>query len=174
MGDFWVFGYGSLIWNPGFSYIEVLPAKIYGLHRALCIHSWVHRGTKIRPGLVLGLARGGSCKGMAFKVASCDKPEVIDYLRERELVTDVYKEVWRRIHLEGNETVIALTYVADAQNAQYSEAMSVDEQVEIIARARGKSGPNDEYIIKTVQHLKQIAIRDRQLELIAEKISQNE
>ena len=92
MDDFWVFGYGSLMWNPGFAFEDKMTARAFGYRRSLCVRSWVHRGTQERPGLVLGLDYGGSCRGMAFKVAPGDEAEVVDYLRERELVTHFYKE----------------------------------------------------------------------------------
>ena len=87
--NFWVFGYGSLMWRPGFSFLESRPAKVTGLHRSLCVFSWVHRGTQERPGLVLGLDQGGACLGLAFRVCSSEREQVIDYLREREQVTNV-------------------------------------------------------------------------------------
>lgn len=171
MGDFWVFGYGSLIWNPGFTHIGTVSAKIYGLHRALCIHSWVHRGTVSEPGLVLGLAKGGSCHGVAFKVESKERNSVIGYLRARELVTDVYKEVWRTIHLPDGETEMALTYVADPASPQYSDALTLERQIDVVKSANGKSGANIDYILKTVEHLKSISIRDRHLERIVKQIT---
>nr|MCU0831318.1 gamma-glutamylcyclotransferase [Rhizobiaceae bacterium] len=92
MGDLWVFGYGSLMWRPGFVHEEALPARLTGYHRALCVRSLVHRGTPERPGLVLGLDKGGSCKGIAFRVTADRRDAVVDYLRARELVTNVYRE----------------------------------------------------------------------------------
>ena len=171
MGNFWVFGYGSLIWNPGFSYVDSKPAKVYGFHRSLCIHSWVHRGTQQKPGLVLGLDKGGSCNGMAFNVKAQDKDQVIDYLRKRELVTDVYKEAWCKLFLPSGKVVSALTYIVDRESPQYSGKLDLQNQVEIVSTARGMSGHNSEYILKTVEHLKMISIRDHNLELIANQIS---
>src|SRR5215469_2857398 len=86
-GDLWVFGYGSLIWNPGFPFLEQVPGRLIGEHRALCVYSWVHRGTPEKPGLVLGLDRGGACQGIAFRVASENRKATVAYLRAREQVT---------------------------------------------------------------------------------------
>jgi cation transport protein ChaC len=167
MGDFWVFGYGSLIWNPGFEVVESHPARLFGLHRSLCIYSWVHRGTRQFPGLVLGLDKGGSCSGMAFKVHSKNREPVIEYLRERELVTKVYKESWRQIKFKSGSSEQALTFVVDRSSPQYSGLLDIEKQIEIVSSAKGNSGPNNEYLLKTVEHLKSISIRDHSLESIA-------
>jgi len=174
MGDFWVFGYGSLIWNPGFEVVDSQPARLFGLHRSLCIYSWVHRGTRSLPGLVLGLDKGGSCSGMAFKVHSDNRNSVIEYLRKRELVTDVYKESWRQIKFSSGASVQALTFVVDRTSPQYSGLLSLDKQIDIVTCAKGNSGPNDEYLLKTVEHLRSISIRDHNLESIADIIVQNQ
>src|SRR5271169_232419 len=99
-GDLWVFGYGSLKWRPGFAFLERVPARLIGLHRALCVFSFVHRGTPKRPGLVLGLDRGGMCRGVAHRVAAEARAETLHYLRAREQVTTVYVETMRQIELE--------------------------------------------------------------------------
>src|SRR5690606_4508114 len=123
MGDFWVFGYGSLIWRPGFEHVEARRARLNGYRRSLCIYSFVHRGTPERPGLVLGLDRGGSCVGLAFRVRGEQRDAVIEYLRARELVTNVYLERTVAVRLEGGETVPAVTYVADRAHGQYAGAL---------------------------------------------------
>ena len=105
-GDLWVFGYGSLMWRPGFEFIEQVPARLIGEHRALCVYSFVHRGTPEKPGLVLGLDRGGACRGIAFRVAAKHAPHTVAYLRAREQVTTVYREVMRSVWLE-NEAAAA-------------------------------------------------------------------
>ncbi len=121
-GDLWVFGYGSLMWRPGFAYLERVPARLVGLHRALCVFSFVHRGTPERPGLVLGLDRGGMCRGIAYRVAATKRAETIGYLRAREQVTTVYLETMRQIELEdrSRRRVRALCYVVDRSHVQYA------------------------------------------------------
>src|SRR6201996_8634432 len=99
-GDLWVFGYGSLMWRPGFAFLERVPARLIGMHRALCVYSFVHRGTPERPGLVLGLDRGGMCRGIAYRVAAAGRTADGAFVRAREQVTAVYRETMRRIELE--------------------------------------------------------------------------
>jgi cation transport protein ChaC len=170
MGDFWVFGYGSLIWNPGFDLIERKRARLHGLHRSLCIRSWVHRGTRENPGLVLGLDSGGSCTGIAMRVSSDNRDAVIDYLRARELVTSVYLETWRPVHLDDGTRVPALVYRADRTHPQYAKGISVDEQTRIVRQSTGGSGPNDEYVKQTVAAMREHGIRDHVLEEIARNL----
>lgn len=167
MSDFWVFGYGSLMWKPGFESIEQRPARMFGVHRALCVYSWVHRGTRDKPGLVLGLDTGGSCRGVAFKVAGQARDKTIDYLRRREQVTGVYKEAWRRIVLENGRPQTALVYVADRRNEQYAGALDIHEQARLIAAGRGQSGANVDYVLSTVESLRAERIHDHHLEALA-------
>jgi cation transport protein ChaC len=170
MNDFWVFGYGSLIWRPGFAHSEVVPARAFGYRRALCIRSHVHRGTAERPGLVLGLDRGGSCAGLAFRVPGELRAEVVAYLRERELVTNVYLERWLPTRLASGERVQALGFVADRSHVQYAGRLSVEEAAAMVRAAVGRSGPNDEYVLATVEHLRALGIRDHWLEAVAAQI----
>src|SRR5207244_9265582 len=102
-GDLWVFGYGSLMWKPGFEFVEQVPARLIGEHRALCVYSFDHRGTPEKPGLVLGLDRGGACRGIAFRVTAKRREDTIAYLRGREQTTNVYREVIRSVWLENEE-----------------------------------------------------------------------
>jgi len=164
MQDLWVFGYGSLMWRPGFEVIGSTPATMFGVHRSLCIYSWVHRGTQQRPGLVLGLDAGGSCRGMAFKVAGSSRHDVVDYLRARELVTNVYLEVERPVKLDNGEQVSALTYVVDSTHEQYAGRLSHEKLVAQVHGAVGQSGNNEEYILNTVTHLRELGIHDAGLE----------
>lgn len=170
MSDFWVFGYGSLIWRPGFEFIEEQKATLYGKHRALCIHSWVHRGTRQKPGLVLGLDHGGSCSGLARRVDGRKRDAVIAYLRERELVTHVYRETWVRLSLADGRKVEALTYVVDRNHPQYARNLSLDELVCRVKSAAGKSGHNADYVRSTLNSLGELGIRDEALEAICAKL----
>jgi glutathione-specific gamma-glutamylcyclotransferase len=168
-GDLWIFGYGSLIWRPGFDYLEARPAKLLGEHRALCIYSFVHRGTPEKPGLVLGLDRGGACQGMAYRIAEQKRDDIIAYLRAREQVTSVYREVIRSVWLgsDARERVSAVAYVADRGHEQYAGRLSLAEQLHLVRGGHGSSGANDEYVIETVAALDAMNIRDTQLHRLA-------
>ncbi|MBW3096525.1 gamma-glutamylcyclotransferase [Pseudohoeflea coraliihabitans] len=167
MADLWVFGYGSLMWRPGFVYTDASRARLNGFHRSLCVLSHVHRGTVDHPGLVLGLDRGGSCVGLAFRVAGDERETVLAYLRERELVTHVYKETVRNIQLANGEAVQAVAFVVDRMHHQYAGRLPVPQAAQMIVGAQGMSGPNSDYVINTVEHLKGLGIRDRSLESLA-------
>jgi cation transport protein ChaC len=171
MGDFWVFGYGSLMWNPGFAHVETSRARLSGYRRALCVRSWVHRGTRERPGLVLGLDRGGSCVGIAFRVAGELRGEVLAYLRARELVTNVYLERQLAARLADGRTVEVVTYICDRSHEQYAGALDAVEAAEIVRGAAGKSGDNHAYVLSAVEHLQALGIRDHWLEEVGRKIS---
>ena len=170
MDEFWVFGYGSLMWNPGFEFDERSKALIYGYRRSLCVRSWVHRGTEQNPGLVLGLDRGGSCRGMAFSVAPENWEEVIEYLRARELVTNVYLERKVPLLLADGRAVKAVTYVVDRAHRQYAGALDALEAARVVDRAEGQSGPNDAYVFNTLAHLKEMGIRDHWLEQVVGEV----
>lgn len=159
----WVFGYGSLIWNPGFRFARSQIALLRGAHRSLCIYSTHHRGTPDRPGLVFGLVHGGSCQGMAFEVSHEDWDEVRQYLRDREQVTSVYREVFRPVRLADGRSVPALAYVVDEQHLQYAGRLAVEEQLRLVRDSHGTSGPNIDYVVNTADHLEQLGIHDRGL-----------
>jgi cation transport protein ChaC len=174
MSDFWVFGYGSLMWQPGFRYVEQSAAILRGAHRALCVYSWVHRGTRERPGLVLGLDRGGSCRGVAFRVAGAEREPVMRYLRERELVTDVYREVERPVELLSahlsSAPSSAVAYVVDRTHTQYAGKLPREDLFRLVKESRGRSGANAEYILNTVAHMRAVGIRDATLEWLADNL----
>jgi cation transport protein ChaC len=170
--DLWVFGYGSLMWRPGFRFVEKVPARMNGLHRSLCVYSFVHRGTPEKPGLVLGLDRGGACRGLAFRVAAADRAATIAYLREREQITAVYLEVLRNVTLLGKpeRTVEALTYVVDRGHPQYAGKLSLDQRLHLIRQGHGRSGPNPDYVLATVAELERLGCRDVELHALAERL----
>jgi cation transport protein ChaC len=172
MSDFWVFGYGSLMWRPGFPYRESISAHLAGAHRALCVYSWVHRGTPERPGLVLGLDRGGSCRGVAYRVDAEHRDTVIAYLRERELVTGVYTEAWRAVRLDhrGRPRVTALTYLVNRDHVQYAGSLDRARILELVRSGRGRSGANAEYVVNTAVHLRDLGFRDAVLDWVAERL----
>lgn len=159
----WVFGYGSLIWNPGFPFLHSEKALLRGAHRSLSIYSHRHRGTPEKPGLVFGLSRGGSCLGVAFEIAAGDWPAVFDYLQEREQDRGVYREAWRSVTLAGGGTVRALAYLVNEDHPQFAGRLDISEQVRLIARSSGESGRNTEYVRNTARHLISLGIRDRLL-----------
>jgi cation transport protein ChaC len=168
-GDLWVFGYGSLMWRPGFDFEERVPARLVGEHRALCVYSFVHRGTPEKPGLVLGLDRGGACRGIAFRVAEKNRDAVVTYLREREQVTSVYREVTRSVWLENDarQRVGALTYVVDRGHVQYAGRLSLAEQHRHVLQGHGQSGLNRDYVTATVKAIEAEGFRDTQLHQLA-------
>ncbi|MCX2724890.1 gamma-glutamylcyclotransferase [Roseibium salinum] len=170
MSDFWVFGYGSLMWNPGFDHLRAEPALLRGGHRALCVYSWVHRGTEQRPGLVFGLDNGGACRGMAYQVHTDTWPQTLDYLRAREQTTMVYKEHWRNVVLESGDRVRALVYMVDHRHPQYAGALPLEKQLDIVIGAVGKSGANPEYVINTAAHLEEMGIADRGIAWLADQL----
>jgi glutathione-specific gamma-glutamylcyclotransferase len=171
-GDLWVFGYGSLMWRPGFDTLERVPAKLIGMHRSLCVFSFVHRGTPERPGLVLGLDRGGMCRGIAYRVAVSKRDKTIAYLRGREQVTSVYLETVRRITLEdeSRRQVQALCYIVDRGHVQYAGRLNVDESVHYVRQGHGRSGNNRDYVLETVRALEELGYRESDLHLIAERL----
>ena len=168
-GDLWVFGYGSLMWKPGFAFLEQVPARLIGEHRALCVYSFDHRGTPEKPGLVLGLDRGGACRGIAFRVAEKNRADVVAYLRAREQVTSVYREVMRSVWLENDarERVSALAYVVDRGHVQYAGRLSLADQHRHVLQGHGQSGANRDYVTATVKAIEAEGFRDTQLHQLA-------
>ena len=166
--DFWVFAYGSLMWDPGFAWQDRGPARLHGFHRSMCIYSHVWRGTPERPGLVLGLDRGGSCRGIAYQIDPALEPEVTDYLEARERVTAVYLERRLPVLLDGTNgaaprRVRALTYIADRTHHQYAGRLPEEEAARLIRQGRGRGGLNTDYLESAVCHLDDLDMADRPL-----------
>ena len=173
-GDLWVFGYGSLMWRPGFEFVEQVAARLIGEHRALCVYSFDHRGTPEKPGLVLGLDRGGACRGIAFRVAARHRAATVEYLRAREQTTNVYREVMRSVWLENaaRERVSALAYVVDRGHVQYAGRLSLAEQLRFVQQGHGRSGNNRDYVLATVKSIEAQGLRDAQLHQLAAMLHQ--
>ena len=170
----WVFGYGSLIWNPGFAHVSAQQGLLRGAHRSLSIVSHHHRGTVEQPGLVFGLTRGGSCRGMVFEVADADWPAVYAYLQEREQVTSVYRDVMRPVHLADGRLVGALAFLVDERHAQFAGRLSLEQQLAMVRAGVGLSGRNIDYVLNTARHLRELGIRDRQLMALADMLASDD
>jgi cation transport protein ChaC len=171
--DLWVFAYGSLMWRPDFPYVERVEARLTGAHRSLCVFSFVHRGTPERPGLVLGLDQGGACRGIAYRVQAAERANTISYLRRREQVTSVYREVTRPIWLKSQpqQRVPALCYMVDRGHPQYAGRLSLSQQLHHVRQGHGLSGTNRDYVIATVAALEKLGYRETQLHLLAQMIA---
>lgn len=166
---FWIFGYGSLMWDPGFHPAETVKASLSGYARTFCLRSTRYRGTTEAPGLVLGLDHepGTTCSGLALRIAEDEYDTVMLYLRERELLTNAYREAILPVQLEDGRQIEALAYVMRRDHEQYAGGLCAREQAEIIARASGGRGPNADYLFNTAQHLAEIGLADEWMEQLA-------
>jgi len=171
--DTWVFGYGSLMWNPGFPFAEACRASLTGYHRAFCIYSIHYRGTQKRPGLVLGLDRGGVCEGIAFRLAPEQRAATLAYLRRRELIYGVYREALVPLDIPGlsgtdpPRHVWALTYIAERAHPAYAGRLHLVREAHLIRGAAGRAGTNLDYVESTRRHLAGLGIREPHLDRLA-------
>jgi cation transport protein ChaC len=170
--DLWVFGYGSLMWRPGFPFLDRVEARLIGAHRALCVYSFHHRGTPERPGLVFGLDLGGACRGIAYRVAAAERDRTVAYLRTREQVTMVYRESTRPVWLkcEPERRVTALCYMVDRGHPQYAGRLSMEQQLHHVRQGHGQSGANRDYVIATVGAMESLGLRETALHLLAARL----
>jgi cation transport protein ChaC len=159
-GDFWVFGYGSLMWKPEFPFVAAESALLRGWHRAFCVWSIHYRGTVKKPGLVLGLDRGGACRGRAFLIAPGDAAGVAEYLHRREMLTGVYEPRYVTVELASGKRAQAATFLADSRHAQYAGKLAPAKLVRIICEGHGSAGSNLDYLRNTVRHLDELGIAD--------------
>ncbi len=167
----WVFGYGSLIWQPGFAHSRACRARLAGYERSFCMRSIHHRGTPEAPGLVLALDQGtGGCDGLAFEIPQAIAAESLEYLRARELISAAYLETRCEVTLEDGTQVGAVTYVIDRDHDQYCGGLPLEEQARIIAHAVGGRGPNAAYLFNTASHLAELGLRDSQLDWLAARV----
>lgn len=169
-GDLWIFGYGSLMWNPDFPYAESSPALVRGYHREFCISSHRYRGTQESPGLVLGLDRGGACRGIAFRVRAHDVPRIMPSLWEREMSRGTYMPRFLSTELPCAR-VRSLAFVADREHSSYAGPLPVDEIARRIATCRGSRGPNFDYLENTLKHLEALGVRDHHLTAVYRAIA---
>ncbi|MEH6471151.1 MAG: gamma-glutamylcyclotransferase [Halopseudomonas sp.] len=169
-GDLWVFAYGSLLWRPGFDYQQRIPARLYGYHRSLCVWSHTHRGTIEHPGMVLGLDRGGSCCGCAYRIPASDKAVIAAYLFAREMPTPLYRGVIHPVQLQQGGKVDALTFVVDRSSPQYSGKLSPEQAAGHVRHAVGISGTSRDYLHNTIAHLDELGLHDAHLSEIAERL----
>ena len=165
-GDLWIFGYGSLMWAPDFSHAERKSGRVHGYHRALCILSSRYRGTPERPGLVMGLCRGGSCWGMAFRAPASRAKEVLDTLWKREMLNNVYLPTFVSVTLQGARRIKALAFVADTAHRQFVRELDVDGRARLVAQGVGQRGPCMDYIRNTLEHMRELGVQDPHLSRI--------
>jgi cation transport protein ChaC len=160
--DLWIFGYGSLMWDPGFPHVECMPALIHGYHRELCIYSSRWRGTPQSPGLVLGLERGGACRGVAYRIAATHVGRSLESLWEREMRRGVYRPRLLNARLPTRKARV-LAFVANPLHPGYAGALPTERTAELIANCHGDRGPNVEYLARTLKHLADLGVRDHHL-----------
>ena len=167
----WIFGYGSLIWDPGFTPAEACPARLDGWHRSFCMHSIHFRGTPAAPGLVLALdaAAGAQCRGLALRAPEAEAARILAEIRARELVTDAYLERALPVTLSDGRQVTAIAYVIDRAGPQYCR-LDFEAQAQTIARAHGARGPNRDYLFNTAAHLADLGLADPDLEALAARV----
>lgn len=171
--DLWIFAYGSLMWRPDFVHEEQVRARLFGFHRALCIYSHHHRGTAERPGLVLGLDRGGSCVGLCFRIAAAARAATLEAVRRRELISGVYAEIAAPVRLTDGRRLAAVTYVARRGHQQYAGAPETAEVARLVAQGHGTGGPNVDYVRNTQAHLLELGIRDDRLAAVLRRLDED-
>jgi len=165
-GDLWVFGYGSLMWSPCFDYTHKTFGRAYGYHRALCILSTRYRGTQRKPGLVMGLCRGGSCWGMAYRIDTPRLRRALARLWYREMPRRVYEPRLIAVRLASGREVRALAFVADPAHPSYVRELDLHGRARLVAQGIGVRGPCVDYIRNTLDHMHAIGVRDPHLERI--------
>jgi len=164
--DIWIFGYASLMWRPGFPFLETQTALLRGYHRALCVYSTKYRGTPQKPGLVMGLDRGGSCKGRAFLLNTEDVPKVMEYLHRREMDTEIYAPKFLTIKLNDGRKVEAYHFLVRREHEQYAGKLSFDATVKLVCNGVGPKGSSIEYLENTLIHLRKMGINGGLLQKI--------
>lgn len=165
----WIFAYGSLMWRPGFDYEQKLHAKLRGFHRRLSVYSYHYRGTPDHPGLVFGLDKGGTCEGLAYKIADENWKTTLHYVRERELITEIYHEVVLQVEAAGR-MIDVVTYVVDHHHSQFASVKSLKDTLAMVRQGHGSSGSCVEYVLNTAQHLREMNVHDAELVALAKEL----
>lgn len=160
--DVWLFGYGSLVWNPIVHFEERLVARLHGYHRSFCLWSYVNRGSLQKPGLVLGLDRGGSCCGVAFRIAGRHAADELRLLWRREMVLGSYSPRWAKVDA-GRETLQAIAFFVRRDHPNYAGKLPLETVVKTLISARGQLGTPAEYLLETVRGLNRHGVRDAYL-----------
>lgn len=167
----WIFAYGSLMWNPDFEFAEARPAFLHGYHRSFCLYSRDYRGTPERPGLVLGLDRGGSCHGIAYLLPPDRVGQALGHIWTREMTGQVYE--MRPVALRTAEArVRGHACVVRRQSPDYAGRLSVEEAARLLAVAQGGRGTGRDYLANTVRHLDELGIHDALLHRIAARVAE--
>jgi cation transport protein ChaC len=169
MSDYWVFGYGSLMWDPGFAFIERRFGRLPGFHRQFCLYSMRYRGTPQLPGLVLGLDAGGDCHGVVFRVAASEAAAVKAYLWEREMSNAAYQALMLPVETRDGP-VEAQVFVINRATSQYAGGLSAEDTARLIATSHGERGSNCTYLFNTIEHLQQMGIEDAALSALAARV----
>jgi cation transport protein ChaC len=160
--DIWLFAYGSLIWNPLFKFVEHRSGTIYGWHRRFCLWTPWGRGTPDNPGLVLGLDRGGSCRGVAFRLDAATVATELIIVWRREMIVNTYIPRWVRV-LDGKQGFDAIAFVVNRNHRAYVGNISWETTVNSIATAQGQLGSSADYLMQTIEGLAAAGIRDKHL-----------
>lgn len=168
---FWVFAYGSLMWNPGFEFEQCERGTLHGYHRRLCLWSTRYRGNKANPGLVLGLDQGGLCQGFAFKVGASEAKPTAEYLYQREMVNNAYAPKMESLHLDNGQIVSCLAFVSKPDHPQFAPRLDATHIAWVVSRARGQRGENSEYVINCANQLTELSIRDQELHQVADLLT---
>jgi len=168
--DWWVFAYGSLLWNPLFPFDDAQPGRLAGRHRRFCLWSLASRGTSTQPGLVLGLDQGGCCHGVVYRLpAKCARDE-LTLLWRREMVLGAYRPLWVSVRCHG-KPLIALAFVVDRAHRQYTGKLTLGEEANVLASAAGALGSSADYLERARIALVTHGIVDPYLEKLAKMVA---
>jgi cation transport protein ChaC len=168
-GDLWLFGYGSLIWNPAFNFTERSIGAISGMHRRFCLWTWLGRGSRDCPGLMLALESGGRCTGVAYRIAADQIETELDIVWRREMLTAAYRPIWVRVNTDAG-TLPALTFAINRRHERYAGKLEIDHVAERLATACGPLGTGAEYLFNTHRHLLELGVRDRYLDRLTQLV----